>query len=146
MEFGTVADVAPKDPDTSSTTGTSHGEADTAIHRGPCQRPIDLVHLARYTLGNKALEREILDLFVNQSLLILQRLEAASTDKEWRDQAHALLGSAKAVGASRVADRALAAQKLPGTHASSDRPAVLAAIGRELETANRYIRDLFPEE
>ena len=111
-----------------------------------CQRPIDLVHLARYTMGNKALEREILDLFVGQACVTLSRLEAASTDKEWRDQAHALLGSARAVGAKRVADRVLVAQRLPGGPAAPGRADVIAAIAAELDTANRYIRDLFPEE
>lgn len=136
MELGTVAKTAPRDTSVHGRDG----------ERSLCLQPIDLVHLARYTMGNKALEREILDLFVDQSRLTLQRLEAASTEKEWRDQAHALLGSAKAVGAARVADRVLVAQKLPGHIAAPDRPAVLAAIASELETASRYIRDLFSED
>ena len=114
--------------------------------RNMCSRPVDLVHLARYTLGNKAFEREILDLFVSQSRVTLSRLEAATTDKEWRDEAHALLGSAKAVGAKTVADRVLVAQKLPGACNDPQRPVVLKAIAAEIDIANRYIRDLFPEE
>ena len=136
MELGTVA--APALADT-----TPEPAADV---RNVCTSPIDLVHLARYTLGNKALEREILDLFVGQSLLILDRLTAAATDKEWRDDAHALLGSARAVGAKRVADRVLVAQKLPGACNDPARATALASIGRELDIANRYIRDLFPDE
>ena len=111
-----------------------------------CVRPIDLVHLARYTMGNKALEREILDLFVGQSRVTLERLTAATTDKEWRDQAHALLGSARAVGAKRVAERVLAAQRLAGAHNSPGRDAALIAISAEIDAANAYIRDLFPDE
>ena len=121
-------------------------DAERGEERHVCSRPVDLVHLARYTLGNKAFEREILDLFVSQSRVTLKYLEAAATDKEWRDQAHALLGSAKAVGARKVADRVLIAQKLPGACNAPERADVLEAIAVEIEIANRYIRDLFPEE
>ena len=114
--------------------------------QGICSRPVDLVHLARYTMGNKSLEREILDLFVDQSWLTLSRLQAATSDKEWRDHAHALLGSARAVGAKCVADRVLIAQRLPGGQADPNRAAILAQIAAELETANTYIRELFPDE
>ena len=135
MELNTVVAAKPE------WTGIDSGE-----ERNVCSRPVDLVHLARYTLGNKAFEREILDLFVSQSRVTLSRLEAATTDKEWRDQAHALLGSAKAVGAKKVADRVLIAQKLPGACNDPQQFAVLKAIAAEIDIANRYIRDLFPEE
>ena len=111
-----------------------------------CVRPIDLVHLARYTMGNKALEREILDLFLTQSLVTLASLTSASTDKEWRDYAHALLGSARAVGAKRVADQVAMAQKLPGGASDPGRQAALVAIEKEIAAANAYIREIFPEE
>jgi HPt (histidine-containing phosphotransfer) domain-containing protein len=138
MELGTVASAIIVDAD-----ATDEGAAN---ERAMCSRPIDLVHLARYTMGNKALEREILDLFVGQGRVTLDRLEAATNDKDWRDYAHALLGSARAVGAKPLADRVLRAQKLPGAWQDPDRAPVLAAIGVQLDAANRYIRDLFPEE
>ncbi len=141
MELDTI--IAARPEPSGHETPSGHESSD---ERYVCSRPVDLVHLARYTLGNKVLEREILDLFVGQSRVTLARLEAATTDKEWRDEAHALLGSAKAVGAKRVADRVLVAQKLPGAFANSQRVAVLETIAREIEDANRYIRDLFPEE
>ena len=136
MDLGTVSHAAVADV-----------PADCAADdRGVCSRPIDLVHLAKYTMGNKALEREILDLFVTQSRSTLSHLEAAGNDKDWRDYAHALLGSARAVGAKPVADHVLKAQKLPGAWKDPERDRVLAAIKIELETANRYIKDLFPDE
>ena len=97
-------------------------------------------------MGNKALEREILDLFVGQSRLTLERLMAAADDKEWRDQAHTLLGSARAVGAKCVADKVLVAQRLVGGFQAPERDTVLAAIAVEIESANAYIRELFQEE
>ncbi len=41
-------------------------------------RPVDLVHLSRYTLGDRALEGEVLELFCTQSPIYLERLRAAA--------------------------------------------------------------------
>lgn len=67
------------------------------------ERPIDLVHLARQSLGDRALEREILDLFVTQARLLRAKLQEASATQQRMDLAHTLKGSARAVGAWRVA-------------------------------------------
>ena len=69
-------------------------------------RAIDLVHLARQTLGDCELEAELLGLFERQAGQILRQISAASTGAERgfrRDLAHTLKGSARAVGADRVA-------------------------------------------
>ena len=42
----------------------------------PDDRPIDLVHLARMTLGERSLEREVLQLFDRQSTLLLARMRS----------------------------------------------------------------------
>ena len=68
--------------------------------------PVDLVHLSRQTLGDRELEREVLGLFVNQSTLYLKRLLAAKSAKERKNVAHTILGSARGLGAWRVADEA----------------------------------------
>ena len=47
------------------------------------RRPVDLVHLAKYTLGNRSAEREILELFSRQSDLYFERLRSAETEKAW---------------------------------------------------------------
>jgi HPt (histidine-containing phosphotransfer) domain-containing protein len=67
------------------------------------ERPVDLVHLARQTLGDRALEREILDLFVIQTRAVLDHLHAAEQEQQKLDLAHTLKGSARAVGAWKVA-------------------------------------------
>jgi hypothetical protein len=48
---------------------------EVSLERG--ERPIDLVHLARMTLGDRSLEREMLQLFVRQAAVLLDRMEAA---------------------------------------------------------------------
>lgn len=66
---------------------------------------IDLVHLSRQTLGDTALERELLTLFAQQARSVMARL-AGSPRLELRfvaDLVHTLKGSARAVGAGKVA-------------------------------------------
>ena len=50
---------------------TSHSASNTQGLHAPsaeCSKPIDLVHLARYTLGNRELEHEVLELFSNKTV------------------------------------------------------------------------------
>ena len=70
--------------------------------RKSSSRPVDLVHLSRYTLGERELEREVLELFCSQSLIYIERLREARSDKDWKDAAHTLKGSASAIGAWRA--------------------------------------------
>ena len=82
---------------------------------------IDVAHLSVQTLGDRALERELLVLFDRQAAQVVQRLHASMSAKvpetgEATDLAHSLKGSALAVGARRVAKAAEAlemALKLP---------------------------------
>lgn len=64
---------------------------------------LDRKHLARYTLGDAALEAEILDLFVKQAPLTIARLKGAQDARQWKEAAHTLKGSARAIGAWRLA-------------------------------------------
>ena len=68
---------------------------------------IDLVHLARQTDGDAALEVELLALFDRQSATLLAQLAVDGAARGGRaDIAHKLRGSALAVGAGRVASAA----------------------------------------
>jgi HPt (histidine-containing phosphotransfer) domain-containing protein len=70
------------------------------------ERPVDLVHLARQTLGDRALEREVLGLFQVQARAIFAQLQSVTQPKARLDLAHTLKGSARAVGAWKVAEAA----------------------------------------
>ncbi len=78
----------------------------------PDERPIDLVHLARMTLGERSLEREVLALFDRQSTLLLARMRSAAP-AGIVTLAHTLKGSARGIGAWRVA-RAAEALEIAG--------------------------------
>ena len=72
---------------------------------------IDLIHLSRQTLGDSALETELLSLFERQAQQLAQRLAEPSRPEEskWRaDLAHTLNGSARAIGAVAVSRAAQA--------------------------------------
>jgi HPt (histidine-containing phosphotransfer) domain-containing protein len=75
---------------------------------------LDLSHLRRFTLGNRELEREVLQLFADQAPRTLRDMQLASSGKAWRDAAHTLKGSASAVGANNIARAAAEAEKLNG--------------------------------
>jgi HPt (histidine-containing phosphotransfer) domain-containing protein len=75
----------------------------------PPPAPLDLDHLARATGGEKALEREVLELFLKQSERIIDAL--AARPAELSTLSHVLNGSARAIGASRVADCATALEE-----------------------------------
>jgi HPt (histidine-containing phosphotransfer) domain-containing protein len=62
---------------------------------------IDVEHLARMTLGDDALMREVLAMFLNQTGDLLGHL--AARPGEGAALAHTLTGSARAIGAFRVA-------------------------------------------
>jgi HPt (histidine-containing phosphotransfer) domain-containing protein len=66
--------------------------------------PLDFDHLERMTLGEKALEREVLEMFVAQASRLIETL--ASLPVETAALAHTLKGSARAIGAFKVADLA----------------------------------------
>jgi HPt (histidine-containing phosphotransfer) domain-containing protein len=101
--------------------------------------PIDRVHLGRYTLGDAALEREILGLFLSQIPLTIESLRYAETDRDWRVAAHTLKGSGRAIGAWEIARLGQEAEKIGGI---ADREACAAVIG-SIEGAAAAIEDYF---
>lgn len=65
-------------------------------------RPIDLVHLATQTMGDKTLELDVLQMFARQARMLMKDL--SGDDLALRQPAaHRLKGAALAVGAFNVA-------------------------------------------
>jgi HPt (histidine-containing phosphotransfer) domain-containing protein len=76
---------------------------------------IDLEHLRKFTMGDVSLELELLGLFREQCGLWLKTLDPKEADaKAWASGAHAIKGSARAVGAHAVSDACQAAEDLAG--------------------------------
>lgn len=108
-------------------------------------RPVDLVHLARFTLGNRSLEREVLGLFHTQCEIYLQRLKEAGEDKAWADAAHTIKGSARGIGAWHIATCAEAAEALKGAARETGCRDKLVELERLIGEARGYIESLLAE-
>ena len=65
---------------------------------------LDREHLARYTLGDVELEQEVLGLFIGQVPETVTMLRDSLDARAWTLAAHTIKGSARAVGAWRLAD------------------------------------------
>lgn len=112
----------------------SAAAVDSPVAPVPASEPIDQNHLARMTLGDKRLEREVLQLFDRQSELLLARMSDVPVTAIVT-LAHTLSGSARGIGAWRVA---AAAEAVEGT-ALNDPGRVTHALAR-LEAAVREVR------
>jgi HPt (histidine-containing phosphotransfer) domain-containing protein len=90
---------------------------------------IDIAQLTAATLGDKNLEREILFMFSEQLEVLLARIEDAQP-ANIPLLTHTLVGSARGIGASKVA---LAAEALEGAGRGGDAAAFVLARRRLVE-------------
>jgi HPt (histidine-containing phosphotransfer) domain-containing protein len=95
-----------------------------AMPAGPA---IDIAHLARMTLGERSLEREVLALFDRQAEMLLPRIRDGAPPLA-AASAHTLKGSAVGIGAFRVARAAEAVEQAQ----DNDREAAFAAAINKL--------------
>ena len=99
--------------------------------------PIDLTHLAAQTFGNRALEQEVLSLFLKQSASLMQRLENAAHDAQIAT-IHTIKGSARSIGAGQVA---FVAEGIEAELNAGNSPSFVA-LAAAVDHANAYIRKL----
>lgn len=109
---------------------------------GAHARPVDLVHLARYTGGDSALNAEILGLFANQAAELMTKLQAvldARDAKGWKEITHSLKGAARGIGAFAFADAAADAEPVEAAPDNADAIAALQTLKREAEAVQIFI-------
>lgn len=104
------------------------------------ERPIDLVHLARMTFGDRSLEREVLGLFDRQAGILMARMEAAAPAAV-PSIAHTLNGSARGIGAWRVV-RTADALELACRADDEEFEAALKALRAATDEARAVIAEL----
>jgi HPt (histidine-containing phosphotransfer) domain-containing protein len=79
---------------------------------------IDEEHLGRMTLGDRQLEREVLEIFVRQTVIMLERIAGAEPALA-AAAAHTLTGSARGIGAWRVARAAEGLERAASAHSDT---------------------------
>ena len=77
---------------------------------GEAQRPIDMEHLSKQTLGDSGLELEVLRLFDEMSHIYYARLETSTTVPDLLQNLHTLKGAASGIGAFGLAELARVAE------------------------------------
>ncbi len=116
--------------------------ASKVVDRAPgAAAVIDRGHLASMTLGDRALEREVLRLFDRQADLLLARMRSGAPPAI-ATLAHTLRGSASGIGAENVARAAAAVEQAAG---ESERNAAMEGLVRAIEEAQAAIAELLRE-
>ena len=107
--------------------------------------PIDRDFLGRFTQGNTALEREVLELFAHHMPQYLAQLRSAATPSDWKHAAHSIKGSALAVGARALAAAAESAERtdMAAPGAADLRRHSADAVAAAADEVCRYIACLF---
>lgn len=105
-------------------------------------KPVDMDHLARYTGGDAALNAEVLTLFANQTVELLEKLQHvlnAGDLKTWKEITHSLKGAARGIGAFGFADAAANAEPVVPAPDNASAVDALQALKSEAEIVRRFI-------
>ena len=70
---------------------------------GSVEAVIDLAHLDQYTLGDRELQTELLQLFRDQLKAQAEELASCTDAAAWKSAVHTLKGAARSIGAMQVA-------------------------------------------
>lgn len=106
--------------------------------------PVDLVHLARYTGGERALDSEILQLFVTQSAELMAELPAILVAKDrarWHHITHSLKGAARGIGAFGFADIAAEADGLDPAKEPASANRLVSELQAGMAVVHAFIED-----
>jgi len=112
---------------------------------GAAQRPLDMVHLARQTLGDWALEVEVLRMFNQISRTYFERLETSTNRNDLMVNLHALKGAAAGVGAFALAQLARTAEDELRSGAPVN-PERIDDIAMAVEEVGTFINALLADE
>jgi HPt (histidine-containing phosphotransfer) domain-containing protein len=106
----------------------------------PVEAAIDLAHLARMTLGERDLEAEVLALFDRQAAVLLAHMRDCAPAAV-AAFAHTLKGSARGIGAWRIAAAADAVEKNAIARNAGGVAGAVARLAAAVEEAKAVIAD-----
>ncbi len=107
----------------------------------PVEQAIDLTHLARMTLGDASLERELLQLFNRQGEMLLARMDGGDAPLI-AASAHTIKGSARGIGAWRIARDAETVEVAAGCADAAEVKVALTRLKASIAEAKAAIVDL----
>ncbi len=85
--------------------------AENCKDSGSVEAIVDLAHLDQYTLGDRALQAELLQLFREQLKCQAEELVSCTDAALWKSAVHTLKGAARSIGAGHVAAAAEAMER-----------------------------------
>ena len=106
---------------------------------GAVPEVLDLDHLARYTMGNRELERELLRLFRTQLRAQVTGVAQARDPQDWRFATHTLKGVARSIGAWAIADTAEKLEQLGHDGDRGDYGRLMVALAAQIAACEREI-------
>lgn len=106
----------------------------------PVEAVIDLEHLARMTLGERSLEAEVLTLFDLQAAILLAHMRN-SAPAAVAAFAHTLKGSARGIGAWRVAEAADSVETLASRSNAGGVAGAVTRLSAAIEEAKAAIAE-----
>jgi HPt (histidine-containing phosphotransfer) domain-containing protein len=104
----------------------------------PVDEPIDLTHLARMTLGDVSLEHEVLRLFDRQATMLIARMQGAEPSLI-AASAHTIQGSARGIGAWRIARDAEAVEMAAACAGAAELDVAIARLVASVDEARATI-------
>lgn len=107
-------------------------------------RVIDLVHLARQTLGDRGLELEVLRIFAQSTRTYLKGVVDPACHAELKLSLHSLKGASAGVGAKGLANAALVAE-VELREQGSLQPETISDVSIAVEEVNVFIDELLAD-
>lgn len=103
---------------------------------------LDLAHLGRYSMGDRALEGDLLALFRAQVRLQANAVAAADDAASWRLATHTLKGIARTLGAWQIAQTAERLEAMGHDGDASERDCLLTALEAQIAACEAAIDGL----
>ncbi len=114
-------------------------EAEAERFFDPNHGPVDLNHLSRYTMGDAAIEREVLELFRRQMRVYFDKLAQSENEALWQEAARVLKASARSVGAWQLLKTIETGEKPYQSGTACSRQEFLRALSGQIEEAILFI-------
>ena len=99
-------------------------------------------HLSHYTMGDKALAEEVLNLFRVQTRVYVENLRGTQDPAELKLAAHTLKGSAQSVGADKLTECARQCERILSSKLEGSWDEAVSELENAFEEADSFIKNM----